>query len=69
MGMQNPVEASLRTDVQALVSQDWNDLPWWQCRKFRLVAGQQDALAFLLAEAVRHMAMATGSALYDGTLL
>jgi hypothetical protein len=58
MGVQHPVEAALRPDVQAPFGQDRNDLPWWQRRKFRLVAGQQDALAFFLTEAMSHVAVA-----------
>jgi hypothetical protein len=63
MGMQNPVEAALRTDVQAPVGQNRHDLPWWQRRKFRLVADQQDPLTFFLAEAMRHMAVAALAAI------
>ena len=63
MGMQNPVEAALRTDIQTPVRENRHDLPWWQRRKFRLVAGQQNPLAFLLAEAVRHMAVAALAAI------
>ena len=66
MGMQNPVEASLRTVdavfsagvVPAPIRQYGHDLPWWQRCKFRLVAGQQDGLAFLLTEAMSHVAVA-----------
>ena len=58
MGMQNPVEAALRTDVEPAIRQYGHDLPWWQRRKFRLVAGQQDALAFFLTEAMSHVAVA-----------
>jgi hypothetical protein len=39
------------------IRQYGQDLPWWQRRKFGFVAGQQDELAFFLAEALRHMAM------------
>jgi Cys-tRNA synthase (O-phospho-L-seryl-tRNA:Cys-tRNA synthase) len=30
-------------------------LPWWKRREFGLFAGEQDALAFLLAKAVSHL--------------
>ncbi len=38
-------------------------MPWWERRKFRLVAGQEDPLAFFLAEAVSHMTVAAFAAI------
>ena len=58
MGMQNPVEAALRADIQPSIRQYGHDLPWRQRRKFRLVAGQQDPLAFFFVEAVSDEAVA-----------
>jgi hypothetical protein len=63
MGMQNPVEAALRADVDTTIGQNRHDLPGWQRRKFRLVAGQQNPLAFLLTEAVSHVAVAALAAI------
>jgi hypothetical protein len=37
MGMQNPVEAALRADVDTTIGQNRHDLPGRQRRKFRLV--------------------------------
>ena len=58
VGVQHPVEAALRADVEATIGQNRHDLPWWQRRKFRLVAGQQNPLAFLFTEAMSHVAVA-----------
>ena len=63
MGVQDPVEAALRTNKQSPISQDRHDLPRRQCCKLRLVAGQQDPLAFLVAEAVGHVTLAAFSAI------
>jgi hypothetical protein len=41
MGMQNPVEAGLRTDVEPAIRQYGHDLPWWQRRKLALVSDEQ----------------------------
>jgi hypothetical protein len=62
MGMEHPVEAALRADMEALVRQGWHDLPRRQCCEFRLVAGEQDPLALLVAEAVRNKAVAAFAA-------
>ena len=32
MGLQNPVEAALRTDVERTIRQYGLDLPWWRRR-------------------------------------
>ena len=56
MGMEHPIEAALRADIEALIGQDRNDLPRRQGGEFRLVAGEQDPLALLLRKAVRHQA-------------
>jgi hypothetical protein len=56
MGMENPVEAALRTDVQPTICQNGHDLTRWQRRKFRFVAGEQDSLAIFIGKAVRHQA-------------
>ena len=55
--MEHPVETALGTDVQPPVRQHRHDLTRWQRSEFRLVAGEEDPLAFLFAEAVRHMAV------------
>jgi hypothetical protein len=55
VGVQHPVKAAFRTDIKPAISQNRHDLPWRQRCKFRLVAGQQDPLAFLLTEAVSHV--------------
>jgi hypothetical protein len=54
---------ALGTDVQAPISQDRHDLAWRQCREFRLVAGEQDPLPLLLAQAVRNQAVAAFTAI------
>jgi hypothetical protein len=51
MGMENPVKAALRTDVQPTICQNGHDLTRWQRRKFRFVAGEQDSLALFSAGA------------------
>ena len=56
--MEHPVEAALGTDVKAPIRQHRHYLTWLQRREFRLVAGEEDPLAFFFAEAVRHMAAA-----------
>jgi hypothetical protein len=58
VGVEHPVEAALGTDVKAPIRQHRHNLTWRQRRKFRFVAGQQDPLAFLLAEAVSHVEVA-----------
>ena len=40
----------------ALIGQCWHDLPRWQRGVFRLIAGEQDSLTFLLAQAMRNQA-------------
>jgi len=54
MGMEHAVEAALRADLDAPIGQGRQDLPGRQRRELRLVAGEQDPLALLLREAVRH---------------
>jgi len=61
--MQHPVEAALRADIQASISQDWHDLPRWLGGLFRLIAGEQDSLTFLVAQAMRHPAVAAFTAI------
>jgi len=63
VGMEHPVEAPLRADVQPTIRQNGHDLARWQRRKFRLVAGQQDPLPLLVREAVRHQAVAAFAAI------
>ena len=63
VGVQHPVEAALRTDIQAPVRQHRHDLPGRKRREFRLVAGEQDSLAFLLTEAVSDLAVAALAAI------
>jgi hypothetical protein len=61
--IEHPVEAALGTDIQASISQNRHDLPWRQRREFRLVAGEQDPLPLLLAQAVRNQALAAFTAI------
>jgi hypothetical protein len=63
MGMENPVEAALRADIKPSVGQSRHDLPWWQRRKFGLVAGQQNPLAFLFTEAMDDLPVAALAAI------
>ena len=63
MGMQHPVEAALRNDAQATIRQSRHDLSGRQYRKIRLIAGEQDSLAFFFAKAVRQQVMATITAI------
>ena len=49
--------------VDALIGQGRHDLPWRQCREIALVAGEQDPLAFLLAQSVRNQALAAFTAI------
>lgn len=58
MGVQHPIKAAFRTDIQPAIGQNGHDLSRRQRREFGLIAGEQDPLAFLLAEAVGHMAAA-----------
>jgi hypothetical protein len=63
VGVEHPVEAALGTDMEAPIRQHRHDLPWRQCGEFRLVAGEEDPLAFLFAEAVRDQAWAAFAAI------
>ena len=63
VGMEHPVEAALRTDIEAPVSQNGHDLPRWQRREFRLVAGAQNPLTLLVTQAVRNEAVAAFTAI------
>ena len=58
MGVEHPVEAAHGTDIEPPIRKHRHDLPWRQRREFTLVAGEQDPLAFLFAEALDHMAVA-----------
>ncbi len=58
VGVQPPVEAALRTEIQAPVRQERYDLPPRQRGEFGLVSGQQNPLAFLFAETVSGVAVA-----------
>ena len=58
MGVENSVKAPLGTDIEAPICQYRHDLSWRQRRKFGLVAGEEDPLAFFFAEAVRDMTVA-----------
>ena len=49
--------------MKTTIGQDWNDLPRRQCREFRLVAGEEDSLALLVAQAMRHQAVAAFTAI------
>jgi hypothetical protein len=61
--MEHPVQAALGSDLEAPVRQDRHDLSRRQRCEFRLVAGEQDSLALLTCEAVRHQAVAAFSAI------
>ena len=63
MVLQDPVKAAFRTNKQSPISQDRHDLPRRQRGVLRLLAGQQDPLAFLVAEAVGHVTLAAFSAI------
>gem|GEM_PF-1497324 len=63
MGVEHPVKTALRADIERTVRKDRHDLSRRQRGEFRLVAGEQDPLAFLVAEAVSHMAMAAFTAI------
>jgi hypothetical protein len=63
MGMEHPVEAALRPDIQAPIGKDRHDLPRRQRRKLGLVAGEQDPLPLLVSESVRNQAMAAFTAI------
>ena len=56
MGMEHPIEAALRANVEAPIGQNGNDLPGRQSGEFRLVAGEQNPLTLLVREAMRHVA-------------
>ena len=58
MVMEQAIEAALRTDVQATIRKNRHDLPRRQRRELALVAGEQDPLAHLHAEAMGHQAVA-----------
>jgi hypothetical protein len=63
MGMEHAVEAAFRPDIQAPIGKDRHDLARRQCRELRLVAGEQDALSLLVAQAMRVQAMAAFAAI------
>jgi hypothetical protein len=63
MRVQHPVKAAFRADIKAPIGHDRHDLSRWQRRKFRFVAAQLYPLAFFLAEAVSHMAVAAFAAI------
>jgi hypothetical protein len=64
MGMEHPVEAPLRTDIEALIRQDRHDLPRGQRREFGLVAGEQDPLPLFFCEAMGNHPMAAFTAIH-----
>jgi hypothetical protein len=68
MGKHHLIKAALRSDVQPAVRKYRHNLSWWQRRKFGLVAGEQDPLAFLHTEAVRHMSVAALTASFRITV-
>jgi len=63
MVMEHPVRAALGTDVDPSIGKDRHDLPRRQGRELRLVAGEQDPLALLVAQAMRHQAVAAFTAI------
>jgi hypothetical protein len=48
----------------ALIGQCWHDLPRWQRGVFRLIAGEQDSLAFLLTQAMRNQTRTAFTAVF-----
>ena len=56
MGVEHPVEAALRADIQPLIGKGWTDLTWRQCGLLELVADQQDSLTLFLAQPVQNTA-------------
>jgi len=58
MGMEQPVEAARRTDIQAAIGKDQKDLTRQQGRELGLVTGQQNSLVLFFREAMRLQAMA-----------
>ena len=56
MGVEHPIEAALRADVQPLIGKGWHDLTWRQCGVLGLVAGQQNSLTLFLAQPVQNTA-------------
>jgi hypothetical protein len=63
MGMEHSVETALGADIQPTVRQSGHDLTRRQGRELRLVARQQDPLALLFGEPVRHQAVAAFTAI------
>jgi hypothetical protein len=63
VGMEYPVKAALRADIQTLIGQGWHDLTWRQRGVLRLVAGEQDALALLFGQLVRDQPMTAFAAI------
>ena len=63
MGMQQPVEAALRSNVQTLIRQDRHDLARGKRGEVLLVAGVQNPLSLLLCQSVRHLAGAAFTAI------
>ena len=49
--------------IEAPVGQNGHDLPRWQRRELRLVAGEQDPLTLLVTQAVRNEAVAAFTAI------
>ncbi|MFZ4804436.1 MAG: ATP-binding protein [Synechococcus lacustris] len=47
-----------------MLGRDWHDLAWQQGGVLGLVAGEQDPLAFLLAQAVGHLAATAFAAIH-----
>jgi hypothetical protein len=57
---QDPVEARLRGDVQALVSQGRHDLTRWQVSEFRRIGDVEDLPALVLGELVGRLTPGAG---------
>jgi hypothetical protein len=62
MRVQHPVKAGFGANEQALIRQCGHDLSWRQRGVLMLIAGKQDPLAFLLAQAMGDMAGAASTA-------
>ena len=62
MGIELAVEAAFRPDIKVLIGKDRHHLARRKCREIRLVADEQDALACLVAQAIRDPAVAAFAA-------
>lgn len=64
MGVQHAVEAALGTDAEPPMGKNRHDLARRQRRELGFIAGEQDPLALVVSEAVRHKAVAAFTAIH-----